>query len=79
MLTKSVKNGESGILEEGDPLLSIEIGAEGIQRVLIFHAGGDVIDEQTAAHLMLAEIMPQLMLLDGAAKTARREVSESSK
>jgi hypothetical protein len=78
MLTKDVKNGESGILAEGTPLLSIEIGAEGIQRVLIFHANGDGIDEQTEAHLLLARIMPQMTLLDDAVKTASQaEVSES--
>ena len=78
MITKDVKNGESEFLEAGNPLLSIEIGAEGIQRVLIFHANGDGIDEQTEAHLLLARIMPQMTLLDDAVKTASQaEVSES--
>jgi hypothetical protein len=77
MLTKDVKNGESGILAEGNPLLSIEIGADGIQRVLIFHANGDGIDEQTEAHLLLARIMSQMMLLDDAVKTtSQAEVPE---
>jgi hypothetical protein len=80
MLTKNVKNSESGILEAGIPLLSIEIGAEGIQRVLIFYADGDGIDEQTEAHLLLARIMPQMTLLDDAVKTASQaEAPESSK
>jgi len=78
MLTKDVKNGESGISAEGNPLLSIEIGADGIQRVLIFHDDGDGIDEQTEAHLLLAKIMSQMMLLDDAVKTTSQvEVSES--
>jgi hypothetical protein len=69
MLTKNVKNSESGILEAGDPLLAVEIGTEGIQRVLVFHADGDEIDEQTAAHLLLAKVMAQLMFLDDALKS----------
>ncbi len=76
MLTKNVKSGER-VLEAGNPLLSIEIGAEGIQRVLIFHADGDGIDEQTEAHLLLAQIMAQLMLLDDAVKSAGQEASVS--
>ncbi len=48
--------------------------------MLIFHADGDGIDEQTEAHLLLARIMPQMTLLDDAVKTASQaEVPESSK
>ena len=80
MLTKDVKNSESEILEADDPLLSIDIGRDGIQEVRIFHADGDRIDEQTEAHLLLARIMSQMMLLDDAVKTASQaEVPESSK
>jgi hypothetical protein len=70
MLTKDVRNSESEILEAVAPLLSVEIGRGGIERVLIFRAGGDGIDEQTEAHLLLAKIMSQLVLLDDAVKTA---------
>jgi hypothetical protein len=76
MHTKNVKKGESGI-PAGDPppLLAIEIGTGGIQQVLIYH-DGDAIEEQTEAHLLLAKIMAQLVLLDDAVRTAVRKIAE---
>ena len=69
MDTKIVKTGESGVASEPQPLLAVEIGLEGIQRVLIYHSGKGAIDEQTEAHLLLARVMAQLMLLDDALRS----------
>jgi hypothetical protein len=67
MDTKVIKR-KSGI-PESEPLLSVDIGRGGIQQVLIYHHG-EGIDEQTEAHLLLAAITSQLVLLDDAVKSA---------
>jgi len=66
-----IKNAESGSYdapEEGTALVSVEIGRQGILRVFII-TDADGVDEQADAHRLLAQVMPQLMLLDDALKS----------
>ena len=55
-----------GTNSEPEALLSLEISERGIRRVCIY---ADDADEQSAAHLLLAKVAPQLMLLQAALKT----------
>jgi hypothetical protein len=82
MSVENVEKIETGAFQpsESDVLFSIEVGAGGILRILIYSDGtGVAIDQQSAAHHLLAETMPQLMLLDSALKSVGAEVSEASK
>jgi hypothetical protein len=66
-----IKNAESGTFdapEEGTALISVEIGRQGIQRVYVISDANGV-DEQADAHRLLAQVMPQLMLLDDALRS----------
>lgn len=50
--------------------ISIEISSAGVRRVLITTDPGDA-DGQTQAHLLLARVTPQLLLLDEALRKGR--------
>jgi hypothetical protein len=66
-----IKNAESGTFdapEVGTVLISVEIGRQGIQRVYVISDANGV-DEQADAHRLLAQVMPQLMLLDDALRS----------
>lgn len=52
---------------EGSGEISIEITCTGVKRVTITTDPEDV-DGQSAAHMLLARITPQLLLLDAALK-----------
>lgn len=63
---------ESGAFESpevGTALIPVDIGRQGVQRVYII-SNADGVDEQTDAHRLLAQVMPQLMLLDDALKSS---------
>lgn len=66
-----IKNAESTPLEVpevGSALISVEIGRDGILRVYVI-SDADRVDEQADAHRLLAQVMPQLMLLDDALRS----------
>jgi len=56
----------------------VEIGRHGISRVFIVSDEGNV-DTPTDAHRLLADVMPQLVLLDAALKTASQAGVPASK
>jgi hypothetical protein len=67
----AIKNAEPGSYdapEEGAALVSVEIGRQGILRVYVI-SDADGVDEQADAHRLLAQVMPQLMLLDDALRS----------
>jgi hypothetical protein len=73
-----IKNAESGSYdapEEGTALISIEIGRQGILRVYVI-TDADGMDEQADAHRLLAQVIPQLMLLGDALRSEVPEVSK---
>jgi hypothetical protein len=76
-----IKNAESGPFEVpdvGNALISVEIGRQGILRVYVI-SDADGVDEQADAHRLLAEVMPQLMLLDDALRSEEVGATSESK
>jgi hypothetical protein len=65
-----------GALKTSDDSILVEIGRHGILRVFIVNDEGNV-DTPTEAHRLLADVMPQLLLLDSALKSASGEGPES--
>jgi hypothetical protein len=65
-----------GALETNDDSILVEIGRHGILRVFVVNDEGNV-DTPTDAHRLLADVMPQLLLLDAALKSAGAEALES--
>ena len=59
-----------------DDSILVEIGRHGITRVFIVSEEGNV-DTPTAAHRLLADVMPQLTLLDDALRSASQVPSKS--
>ena len=68
MEIKSAESGSYDTPEEGTALISVEIGRQGILRVYVI-SDADGVDEQADAHRLLAQVMPQLMLLDDALRS----------
>jgi hypothetical protein len=65
-----------GALKASDDSILVEIGLHGILRVFIVNDEGDI-DTPIEAHRLLADVMPQLLLLDSALKSAGAEAPES--
>jgi len=64
-----MSNHSEEIMVDSEPkaLLALELTERGIHRVVIYADDGDV-DEQAAAHALLARVAPQVTLLNAALK-----------
>jgi len=71
MQTEDTKKIDREIPQQGDALLSIEVGRDGIQRVFIY-CEADELDKPTESHRLLARVMPQLALLNEAIRQVER-------